>query len=122
MTAGREGEQLSKIKKDDHRMRFWIISQPVSHLSLRMSLIEISPPTRMKRQVAATGSVSNSVRFVTPGETITTETGILRGHGTFPSQGDLVASVGGVVVNVNMLVSVHALKGSNRVLFDFRVS
>ena len=48
---------------------------------------------------------------VTPGEVITSETGYLRGHGTYVAEdGTLVASVAGVVERVNKLISVRPVK------------
>lgn len=50
------------------------------------------------------------MELVTPGQTITTEPGFLRGHGTYVLRGNLVASVAGVVHRVNKLVSVLPIK------------
>lgn len=50
------------------------------------------------------------VVVVTPGQVISTETGaFLRGHGTYMSNNELVASVAGVVEKVNQLISVRPL-------------
>ncbi|KDO23005.1 hypothetical protein SPRG_11851 [Saprolegnia parasitica CBS 223.65] len=46
---------------------------------------------------------------VTPGQVITSEPGFLRGHGTYVENGELLASVAGVVEKVNQLVSVRPL-------------
>mmetsp|Transcript_5021 Transcript_5021/g.10844 ORF Transcript_5021/g.10844 Transcript_5021/m.10844 type:complete len:308 (-) Transcript_5021:994-1917(-) len=46
------------------------------------------------------------VNFVTPGEVVTDEAGVLRGHGTYLREGRLFASVAGRVERVNKLVSV----------------
>lgn len=47
---------------------------------------------------------------VTPGQVIATETGFLRGHGTYVENGQLVSSLAGVVEKVNQLISVRPLK------------
>ncbi|KAF0682881.1 Aste57867_25016 [Aphanomyces stellatus] len=46
---------------------------------------------------------------VTPGQVITSEPGFLRGHGTYVEDGELLASVAGIVEKVNQLVSVRPL-------------
>ncbi|CAK4647994.1 hypothetical protein LEN26_006124 [Aphanomyces euteiches] len=46
---------------------------------------------------------------VTPGQVITSEPGFLRGHGTYVENGELLASVAGIVEKVNQLVSVRPL-------------
>ncbi|GAB9470267.1 Exosome complex exonuclease rrp4 [Globisporangium polare] len=47
---------------------------------------------------------------VTPGQVISTETGaFLRGHGTYMSNNELIASVAGVVEKVNQLITVRPL-------------
>ncbi|XP_034995611.2 exosome complex component RRP4-like [Zootoca vivipara] len=48
--------------------------------------------------------------LVAPGDTITTNPGYMRGHGTYLGDEKLVASVAGVVDRVNKLVCVKALK------------
>ncbi|KAF9162335.1 exosome non-catalytic core subunit rrp4 [Actinomortierella ambigua] len=50
-----------------------------------------------------------SIHVVTPGETITSDTQFMRGHGTYVEQEKLVSSVAGVVERVNKLISVKAL-------------
>eukprot|EP00941_MAST-03F_sp_MAST-3F-sp1_P004740 g4740.t1 len=45
-----------------------------------------------------------------PGESITEEEGLLRGHGTYVENGDLVSSVAGVVQQVNKLITVEKLQ------------
>ncbi|XP_068104945.1 exosome complex component RRP4 [Hyperolius riggenbachi] len=52
----------------------------------------------------------SSWHLVTPGDTITTDTGFMRGHGTYMDDDKLVASVAGVVERVNKLICVRALK------------
>ncbi|XP_036271967.1 exosome complex component RRP4 isoform X2 [Pipistrellus kuhlii] len=48
--------------------------------------------------------------LVVPGDTITTDTGFMRGHGTYMGEEKLIASVAGSVERVNKLVCVKALK------------
>ncbi len=50
------------------------------------------------------------MEVVTPGQVIKSGEGFLRGHGTYVSDGKLVASVAGVVQRVNKLVAVVPLK------------
>ncbi|XP_057257530.1 exosome complex component RRP4 [Pezoporus wallicus] len=47
--------------------------------------------------------------LVAPGDTITTDTGYMRGHGTYVEDDKLIASVAGVVERVNKLICVRAL-------------
>lgn len=52
----------------------------------------------------------SQIVVVTPGQVISTETGaFLRGHGTYMSNNELVASVAGVVEKVNQLITVRPL-------------
>jgi len=48
--------------------------------------------------------------LMTPGDTITTDTGFMRGHGTFLEDAELRASVAGVIERVNKLICVRPLK------------
>uniref|UniRef100_A0A8C8X3F5 Exosome component 2 n=2 Tax=Panthera TaxID=9688 RepID=A0A8C8X3F5_PANLE len=48
--------------------------------------------------------------LVVPGDTITTDTGFMRGHGTYMGEEKLIASVAGSVERVNKLICVKALK------------
>ena len=70
----------------------------------------------LKRLQSLTTSSAPSSRvliFTTPGEVVegvSTSEGILKGHGTQVSEGELRATVSGVVERVNKLVSVKALK------------
>uniref|UniRef100_A0A8D2JSX8 Exosome component 2 n=1 Tax=Sciurus vulgaris TaxID=55149 RepID=A0A8D2JSX8_SCIVU len=47
--------------------------------------------------------------LVVPGDTITTDTGFMRGHGTYMGEEKLIASVAGSVERVNKLICVKAL-------------
>lgn len=49
--------------------------------------------------------------IVVPGETITRDPGLLRGHGTLSSSSALTSTNAGVVERVNKLVSVKLLRG-----------
>lgn len=51
-----------------------------------------------------------NARQVAPGDIICEATGFLRGHGTFILDGNLVASVAGVVETVNKFVMVRPMK------------
>ena len=48
--------------------------------------------------------------LVTPGDLITTDTGFMRGHGTYLEGDRLQSSVAGVVERVNKLIRVEPLK------------
>ncbi|KAJ3197513.1 Exosome complex component RRP4, partial [Dinochytrium kinnereticum] len=50
------------------------------------------------------------VHLVVPGETITSDLAFMRGHGTYNEDDSLVASVLGVVDQVNKLISVRPLR------------
>uniref|UniRef100_A0A915IXD4 Ribosomal RNA-processing protein 4 n=1 Tax=Romanomermis culicivorax TaxID=13658 RepID=A0A915IXD4_ROMCU len=52
----------------------------------------------------------NLQHLVTPGQTVTDNTGFMRGHGTYADNGILVASVAGVVHRVNKLLRVNPVK------------
>ncbi|XP_050414130.1 exosome complex component RRP4 [Patella vulgata] len=55
-------------------------------------------------------TVEEIQNLVTPGDIITTDTGFMRGHGTFMENEKLHASVAGVVERVNKLICVKPLK------------
>ncbi|XP_043576493.1 exosome complex component RRP4 isoform X1 [Chiloscyllium plagiosum] len=48
--------------------------------------------------------------LVSPGDTITTDTGFMRGHGTYMEDDKLIASVAGAVERVNKLICVKPLQ------------
>ncbi|XP_064458108.1 exosome complex component RRP4-like [Ornithodoros turicata] len=48
--------------------------------------------------------------LVTPGDTITTDAGFMRGHGTYVENDQLLSSIAGVVEKVNKLITVRPLK------------
>ena len=64
--------------------------------------------TKAMDGITATGFASNHI--VTPGELITSDSGFMRGHGTYSSDGSLYASIAGVVERVNKLISVRPLR------------
>jgi len=49
-------------------------------------------------------------QIVSPGDVITADVGYMRGHGTFQLDGHLVASVAGIVQQVNKLICVRPLR------------
>jgi len=53
---------------------------------------------------------SQQCQTVLPGQAITTESGFLRGHGTYEQEGVLYASICGIVERVNKLVAVKPLQ------------
>ncbi|XP_071487302.1 exosome complex component RRP4-like [Diadema antillarum] len=68
--------------------------------------IRISAPRERKVVQDAT----EPKRLVTPGDTITSDTDFMRGHGTYMEDEKLTASVAGIVETVNKLISVRPLK------------
>lgn len=54
--------------------------------------------------------MEGNCQVVTPGELITSDSGFMRGHGTYAQNGSLYASIAGVVERVNKLVSVRPLR------------
>ncbi|MEE6505491.1 hypothetical protein FKM82_005541 [Ascaphus truei] len=65
----------------------------------------------LARKLVSESIVQESNRhLVSPGDTITTDTGFMRGHGTYMEDEKLLASVAGVVERVNKLICVRALK------------
>ncbi|XP_069465370.1 exosome complex component RRP4 [Ambystoma mexicanum] len=71
--------------------------------------VEVRLPTA-RRRVPEALSLDSSRHLVTPGDTITTDTGFMRGHGTYMEDEKLLASVAGAVERVNKLLCVRALK------------
>jgi len=53
---------------------------------------------------------ADNVRLVTPGQLINDDTSYMRGHGTYMEDGRQIASVAGVVTQVNRLVTVVPLR------------
>eukprot|EP00037_Helgoeca_nana_P030565 m.378458 g.378458 ORF g.378458 m.378458 type:complete len:294 (-) comp28218_c0_seq1:918-1799(-) len=56
------------------------------------------------------GKRRRTTQVVTPGDVITADAGYMRGHGTFQLDGQLIASVAGVVQQVNKLICVRPLR------------
>ncbi|XP_071948303.1 exosome complex component RRP4-like [Antedon mediterranea] len=71
-----------------------------------MTSVEIRVVKRKKKAQ----NVVEPENLVTPGDVITTESGIMRGHGTYMAEDKLYASVAGMVEKVNKLVCVRPLK------------
>ncbi|EMP34676.1 Exosome complex component RRP4 [Chelonia mydas] len=74
-----------------------------------MAAIEVRLPVARKL-VAQSLAQGSDKHLVAPGDTITTDTGYMRGHGTYMGDEKLVASVAGAVERVNKLICVKALK------------
>ncbi|KAJ7307989.1 hypothetical protein JRQ81_008488 [Phrynocephalus forsythii] len=72
--------------------------------------MEVRLPVARKRVAPGFPRGSGDRDLVAPGDTITTDPGYMRGHGTYLGDEKLVASVAGVVDRVNKLVCVKALK------------
>uniref|UniRef100_A0A8C4UG21 Exosome complex component RRP4 n=1 Tax=Falco tinnunculus TaxID=100819 RepID=A0A8C4UG21_FALTI len=64
----------------------------------------------VRRAVGPAAPRGGEKHLVAPGDTITTDTGYMRGHGTYVEEEKLIASVAGAVERVNKLVCVRALK------------
>lgn len=63
-----------------------------------------------QRVNAVITSADRPPKFYTPGEHITSQSGCMRGHGTYADGDDLKASVAGIIERVNKLVLVRPLK------------
>ncbi|XP_041098619.1 exosome complex component RRP4 [Polyodon spathula] len=63
-----------------------------------------------KRAPDSPVSPDESKHLVAPGDVITTDTGFMRGHGTYTEDEKLMASVAGEVERVNKLICVRPLK------------
>ncbi|XP_046567551.1 exosome complex component RRP4-like [Haliotis rubra] len=73
-----------------------------------MATVDIRLASARVRQ--KTGDVEEINNLVTPGDVITTDTGFMRGHGTYMEDEKLHSSVAGVVERVNKLICVKPLK------------
>ncbi|ELV12688.1 Tyrosine-protein kinase ABL1 [Tupaia chinensis] len=71
--------------------------------------MEMRLPVARKRLSESLGRETKK-HLVVPGDTITTDTGFMRGHGTYMGEEKLIASVAGSVERVNKLICVKALK------------
>ncbi|XP_030063684.1 exosome complex component RRP4 [Microcaecilia unicolor] len=71
--------------------------------------VEVRLPAARKRGSEVLLPETNR-HLVAPGDTITTDTGFMRGHGTYMEDEKLLASVAGTVERVNKLICVRALK------------
>ena len=63
-----------------------------------------------ERSPFADASSSSRHVIVTPGDVVCPAAGYIRGHGTFIKEGNLIASVAGLVERVNKLITVRPLK------------
>ncbi|XP_042334678.1 exosome complex component RRP4 [Sceloporus undulatus] len=76
--------------------------------------VEVRLPEGRRRSAQSllrgAGAADGERDLVAPGDTITTDPGYMRGHGTYLAEEKLIASVAGVVERVNKLVCVKALK------------
>ncbi|XP_005990687.1 exosome complex component RRP4 isoform X1 [Latimeria chalumnae] len=72
--------------------------------------VDVRLPTARKRITESLAASEENKHLVAPGDTITTDTGFMRGHGTYMDDDKLVASVAGAVERVNKLICVRALK------------
>ncbi|XP_072739380.1 exosome complex component RRP4 isoform X2 [Ciconia boyciana] len=77
--------------------------------ALKMAAITMRLPVARKA-VGPSAPRGGEKHLVAPGDTITTDTGYMRGHGTYVEEEKLIASVAGAVERVNKLVCVKALK------------
>lgn len=75
----------------------------------KMAAVAMRLPVSRKA-AAPSGPRGGEKHLVAPGDTITTDTGYMRGHGTYVDEEKLIASVAGAVERVNKLVCVKALK------------
>ncbi|XP_048245546.1 exosome complex component RRP4-like [Haliotis cracherodii] len=73
-----------------------------------MATVDIRLASARVRQ--KTGDIEEINNLVTPGDVITTDTGFMRGHGTYMEDEKLHSSVAGVVERVNKLICVKPLK------------
>ncbi|XP_001507703.1 exosome complex component RRP4 [Ornithorhynchus anatinus] len=71
--------------------------------------VDIGLP-KARRLVRANADGERQKHLVVPGDTITTDPGFMRGHGTYMENEKLIASVVGCVERVNKLICVKALK------------
>ncbi|XP_028318834.1 exosome complex component RRP4 [Gouania willdenowi] len=64
----------------------------------------------LRKTVALSESTSDRKNLVVPGDVITSDTGFMRGHGTYVDEDKLTASVAGEVQRVDKLICVRPLK------------
>ncbi|NXT84713.1 EXOS2 protein, partial [Zapornia atra] len=73
-----------------------------------MAAISMRLP-EFRKPVVPSVSRGEEKHLVLPGDTITTDTGYMRGHGTYVEDEKLIASVAGIVERVNKLVCVRPM-------------
>ncbi|KAG8509483.1 Exosome complex component RRP4, partial [Galemys pyrenaicus] len=81
---------------------------PAQSIGAKMAM-EMRLPVARKPLSESLGGDTKK-HLVVPGDTITTDTGFMRGHGTYMGEEKLIASVAGSVERVNKLICVKALK------------
>lgn len=72
--------------------------------------VDMRLPARKQAFLPAIHSSSDGKHLVVPGDVITSDTGFMRGHGTYMDDEKLTASVAGEVERVNKLICVRPLK------------
>lgn len=78
-------------------------------MQIRVRNVDVDGDLRM-HSAAEELPDEHQIVVVTPGQVISTDTGaFLRGHGTYLSNNELIASVAGVVEKVNQLITVRPL-------------
>lgn len=78
-------------------------------MQIRVRNVDVDGDLRM-HSAAEDLPDEHQIVVVTPGQVISTDTGaFLRGHGTYLSNNELIASVAGVVEKVNQLITVRPL-------------
>ncbi|KAH0615408.1 hypothetical protein JD844_004605 [Phrynosoma platyrhinos] len=87
---------------------------PSAKMAAVAAAVEVRLPVARRRAAQSlprgAGATNGERDLVAPGDTITTDPGYMRGHGTYLADEKLMASVAGVVERVNKLVCVKALK------------
>ncbi|KAF7688580.1 hypothetical protein HF521_013387 [Silurus meridionalis] len=72
--------------------------------------VDMRLPARKQTCFPISNSSSDHKHLVVPGDVITSDTGFMRGHGTYMDDEKLTASVAGEVERVNKLICVRPLK------------
>uniref|UniRef100_A0A182MD70 Exosome complex component RRP4 n=1 Tax=Anopheles culicifacies TaxID=139723 RepID=A0A182MD70_9DIPT len=76
--------------------------------------MNVTPVVRLasdRVNIPLIADAGHNQRLFTPGEVVTRQQGFMRGHGTYMEEDALKSSVAGVMVQVNKLITVKALKG-----------
>ncbi|KAG9354510.1 hypothetical protein JZ751_001220 [Albula glossodonta] len=72
--------------------------------------VDMRLPSVRKQVTDSLLSATTGKHLVVPGDVITSDTGFMRGHGTYMDEEKLTASVAGEVERVNKLICVRPLK------------